>query len=151
MGRAIPAPYWSRSSVLPTKKLAHEIDRQNYHGHADQIGLQLLSAFDLQPGREIDLLDKELIETHGRDVEHGADQESVHVLHDLINEPAVAYVGSSMGRVKHSKERFIQQLDQTDTAKNEEARSRKRQAQNGYQDQIARLQQNFATPYLRFT
>ena len=56
----------------------------------------VLSTFS-QAGKS-DLLDEELIETHGRDVEHGADQEGVHILHDLIDELTLVHVAQLYGQ-----------------------------------------------------
>ncbi len=68
----------------------------------------VLSIFN-QDGKA-DLLDEELIETHGRDVEYGADQEGVHIFHDLIDELALVHFVSSRGRVEHGQDRLVQQL-----------------------------------------
>ena len=112
----------------------HEVDGHNNHRHADQVRLQLLGAVNAQPTGKLDRVNEELIEAHGGDVQDGADQKAVDVLHDfdLHRQRGRVRIGAA-GQA--GDEYFVQRDQQPQAAEHEEERGRQRQAHNGYQNQ----------------
>lgn len=120
MGRAMPAAVLEQVFRVSYKHSAHEVDRKNDDGHTDEIRFQLFCAVDLEPSGELELLDKELVEANGRDIEYRAHQEYVHELYHLKDDRASIHLAAGMCKaIQCGNNDFYQLPEQTNAAKNE--------------------------------
>ncbi len=123
--------------VVPLDHHPHKLDGQHGDDHADHCVLEFVQRVDAQPGRHVQLADKEAIQPHGDDIEHRAGEELLDKLHDRHGIFRLRIGGKAV-----ESEGVIQKDEQPKAAGEKQICASQKQADHRQQDNVARLREN---------